>query len=107
MTDAQQPAGYYTRHPWKCSSRNGKVQIEAYVEKSSNWETIIEVRSSSDASAEALAGYVSDIINQDQMRQELLEEAKAALEQIEKEGITFSSEHDADRVLRRIKGLMG
>lgn len=83
------------------------MEIKAYVEKSSKWETIVEVHSSSDASADALSSYISGVINESQTWQELLEEAKAALELIEAEGITFSSEHAADRVLSRIKKLIG
>jgi hypothetical protein len=107
MTAARQSAGFYTEYPWKCSLGDGRVEIKAYVEKSAKWETILEVHSSSDATADALSGYISEIINESQARQELLEEAKAALELIEAEGITFSSEHAADRALSRIKKLIG
>ena len=58
-----------------------------------------------DASAAKLSDYIWGMIVQNQARLETFEEARAALELVAEEGITFSSEHAVDRVLSRMKQL--
>jgi hypothetical protein len=106
MVGVQRSRAFYTGHPWRCSSSGNKVLVQAFVEASSHWEAIIEVRSSSDASAKDLSGYIARVINEHSMRQAVLNEVKTALELIEEEGMTYSSELAADHALRRLKQLL-
>ena len=101
------PRDFYSRSPWRCSPQKGGCEILAYVEASGAWETVIDVRPTSGTSAEAVGIYVTAIINQYQNEQNLLHQATKALETCLKEGITFSSEQDAEHVIARIKSITG
>ena len=102
-----QPRAFYNHQAWRCSPHTDGCEILAYVEASGNWETVIDVRPTSGASPEALAAYVTATINQYQNEQNLLHQAMKALEQCLEDGITFSSEQEADHVIARIKSIAG
>ena len=65
------------------------------------------MHASTDASAEKLSDYIWGMVVQNQARLEIFEEARAALELVSDEGLTFSSEHAVDRVLSQMKTLKG
>ena len=61
------------------------------------------VKKTSGASVEAVAHYIVGMVNDLHENGSLLAAAMTALEAITDEGLTFSTEQDADDVIRRIK----
>lgn len=94
---------FYDSRPWQCAPCSGGYEISAFVEASGKCEPVATVRKTSGASAAALARYIIAIVNAQQDEGNLLPEALAALEAISSEGLNFSTEHDADVVIRRLK----
>lgn len=94
----------YSLHPWECRHHQYHSEITAYVEASGEWEVVSIIRSSSGASAETMATFICDIINDAQKNQGVLQEAMEALQTcLEEDGLTFSSEQTVDRIMARIK----
>lgn len=95
---------FYAAHAWQCRHKKTRSDIEAYVEASGEWETIITVHPTSGASAETLANYVASIMNEHQSRIDLLQDALTALDLcLEGDRLTFTSEQAADRAATRIR----
>jgi hypothetical protein len=94
---------FYSIQSWECRHDKDRSEIKAYVEASGTWETILTVHPTSGASAETMAAYITAIINQQQRKQDLLQDAMDALELVMNDGLTFSSEQAADRVVTLIK----
>lgn len=100
---AAKPLQFYTLRPWQHRVTEDGVEILAYVE-GHDWEPVLIVNPTSGASAEAMATYLTDIINQHHPRQGLLHEAMSALEIcLEEDKMTYTSEQTAERVITRIK----
>jgi hypothetical protein len=98
------PRQFYAAHPWQLRHKKTRTDVEAYVEASGKWETVLTVYPTSGASAETLVNYVASILNEHQSKVDLLHEAMMALEQcLEGEHLTFTSEQAADRAITRIK----
>ncbi len=97
------PRSYYMVHPWEYRNRGDETEITAYVEASGAWEVVAVVRPTSGASAEALAAYITAIINQQHRRQDLLQDAMHALELVMSDGLNFSSEQAAEHAVANIR----
>jgi hypothetical protein len=91
---------------WTYESVGERSEIRAFVEGSKKWELVACVYSTSDAKAEDLARLITTQINDGRQNNDLLREAVRTLEAIMDEGFCYSTELDADSVLRRIKHLM-
>lgn len=89
--------------PWQCEPCTGGYEISAFAEASGKWETVAVVKKTSKASAAALARHIVDRVNAGQNGGDMLAGALAALEAVGSEGLTFSTEHDVDIMIRRIK----
>ena len=111
MTKASQPKKpakklkcFYATRPWECRHHKDHSEIVAYVEASGNWEAVADFRTTSGVSAEDMALFICGLINDDQNNKPLLRDAMEALELcLEDDGLTFSSEQAADKVVTRIK----
>jgi len=100
--------GYYGLHAWKCEPDNENCKIVAYVEASGRWETVAVIPPTSGAMPEALANFITRQVNDRQECADLLLDAMSVLEEILGDGqLDFSTEHDADRVVGRIKKIEG
>jgi hypothetical protein len=93
----------YASRPWQCEPCAGGYEISAFVEASGKWETVAVVRKTSKTSAAVLARHIVDRVNLGQNGADLLAGALAALEAVGNEGLNFSTEHDVDIMIRRIK----
>ena len=94
----------YAIHPWECRHHQYHSDILAYVEASGEWEVIAVIRPSSGLGAEAMATYITDLINDTRQNHNILQAARDALEAcLEEDGLTFSSEQTVDRVMARLK----
>lgn len=104
----RKPKSFYTVHPWECRHKEDRSEIKAYVEASGNWEVVAEVRNTSGASAETMATFLCNLINDNQKDRSLLLAAMDALQTcLNEANHTFASEQEADRVVQRIKGKIG
>jgi hypothetical protein len=107
VSNANQPAtkvrSYYTIQPWECRHDNNRSEILAYVEASGKWETILTVHPTSGASTEALGSHICNLINQHQIKENILQEAMSALELVMNDGLTFSSEQAVERAFNNLK----
>jgi hypothetical protein len=98
------PRQFYAAHPWQLRHKKTRTDVEAYVEASGKWETVLTVYPTSGATAETLANFAVGILNEHQSKIDLLQEAMMALELcLEDDHLTFSSEQVADRAITRIK----
>jgi hypothetical protein len=101
---AQKPKCFYSAHAWQCRHLSDLSEILAYVEASGAWETIAEIHPTSGYSAEIIAAYICNLINDNQHNKSLLQEAMDALQMcMETERLTFSSEQMAERIVTRIQ----
>ena len=100
----KKPMSFYSAQPWQCHNSKDHSEITAYVEASGIWEVVAIIRQTAGASAAAMAEFITRLVNDNQKNKDLLREAMEALELcLEEEGLTFSSEQAADRVITRIK----
>lgn len=90
-------------HPWRCERRGEHCEIVAYADASGAWETIAVIPSTSGASADFLAGFIVNLVNESQEDSDVLEAARKALEAVMEEGLTFSTEQEAEHVIDRLK----
>jgi len=94
--------GFYSIHPWKCQHYKDYSEILAYVEASGQWEVLCVLHATSGATAEVMAMFICNLINDHQKNQSLLNAAMEALRLcLEEDSLTFASELAADHVLRR------
>lgn len=80
-----------------------RSEISAYVDATGKWETIAIIPPTSDHTAEAISTFIAHSINDIHEHGELLVSAMNALDDILREGLTFSTEQTADRIVDRIK----
>jgi hypothetical protein len=97
------PRRYYRLVPWQCRNHSDRSELTAYVEASGKWETVAVVPPTSGASAEALANYILALVNNSLPNSDLLRDAMSALEAVMKDGLTFTTEQEADSVVKCIK----
>jgi hypothetical protein len=91
---------------WNIESVGERSEIRAFVEGSKRWELVACVYNTSDTKADDLARFITAQVNEGRNNKDLLREAVRTLEAIMDEGWGFSTELDADSVVRRIKQLM-
>jgi hypothetical protein len=101
--ELQPSQGLYGLHPWHCRHHGDRSEIAAYVEASGRWETVADILPTSGASAEALATFITRLVNATQQNKDLLRDAMRALEAVMTEGLTFATEQEADSVVAGIK----
>jgi hypothetical protein len=89
--------------PWQCEPRGADCALLAFVEASGKWKTIALVKKTPGASAETAAAYIAGLVNDMHENGDVLQSALEALEAIVDEGLNFSTEQDADIVIRRLK----
>lgn len=81
----------------------GRQAETAWVEASGAWEKVATIHATTGATPVALSEHIMTIINASHGGQDLLNEALAALEAILDEGLTYSTEQEADLIVARIK----
>jgi hypothetical protein len=98
-----QPCFHFGRHPWRCTHRGAHSEIQAYVEASGQWETIAVVQPASAATAERLATYIVNVINEGWEDRDVLQEAFDALTALLREGFNFTTEQEAEHAIDRLR----
>jgi hypothetical protein len=88
---------------WRCQHLPGYSEITAYAEASQKWELVAVVSPASGVSANEVAEFIIRALNESQRDHDLLRAAMLALEGVMEEGLTYSTEQDADVVVQRIK----
>jgi len=98
----------YSIQPWECTHTPAYAEITAYVEASGKREVIAKVMPTSGFSAEFMAGYLCQLVNDHCNNHGLLVAAKEALELcLADDEQSFSSEQAADAVITRINQKLG
>lgn len=101
---AKKQRNYYAVHPWECRHYDDHSVITAYVEASGNWERVAEICNTSGASAETMATFLCNLINDNQKDRNLLVAAMNALQTcLDEANHTFTSEQAAESTVTRIK----
>ena len=102
--DAGKHRKLYNLHPWVYRVHSGRADIAAHVE-GHDWQTILTAHSLPGASAEAVAQFVCDLVNEYQQHEPILTDALKALLQHEKVyGFVFEGKrHDAGDKLGFLK----
>lgn len=94
----------YAVAPWSYRHYPDRCEIEAYVEASGDWETIVEIRQTAFIDAEVTATFIVHVVNDRERMQNLINEMAAALELcIESKGLTWAAEQAVDVCLSRAK----
>jgi hypothetical protein len=93
----------YPLQPWQCRHHANRSEIAAYVEASGAWETVAVIPATSGASAEAMAAFITGLVNAAQQNKDLLRDAMEALESVINDGLDFSTEQAAEHVIKDIK----
>jgi hypothetical protein len=88
---------------WRCEPRDSDCALLAFAEARGKWEAVALVKKTSGASAKALADYIVGVLNGLHSDGMLLKVAQGALEALLEEGLNYSTEQDADIVIRRLK----
>lgn len=97
------PWAFYSFHPWQCSHKCEHSEISAYVEVSGAWETVATIHPTTGANAKVVATFFTDLINDKLRNGDVLQAALSILEEIVQDGLTYSTEHEADHVIERLK----
>jgi hypothetical protein len=94
---------FYALHPWRIEGKGESCDLIAYVEASGDWETVATIPATSGASADDIASFIAGLVNDNRENAEVLDEAFAALGAVLQEGLTFTTEQEAEHVLKRLK----
>ena len=94
---------YYESQPWRCQVTKDGCELVAYVGTSGQWETVAFIQSTSEAEAKALGDYIVRLVNERQRDGDVLRAAFEALDGVLEQGMNFSTEQDADRVVETLK----
>ena len=71
---------------WRFQKRNERYEIEVFVEARGRWEPFAVTMEGTGIAAEALAGYVVDVLNEKQQQKIAVDDARRALETLLEEG---------------------
>jgi hypothetical protein len=88
---------------WRFEKRGGRCEIDVFGEARGKWARAAVVVGAPGMRAEALAGYVVEVLNEKQQQSVALNEAVYALETILEEGVTWATEIEADSAVERLK----
>ena len=88
---------------WRLQKRKERYEIEVFVEARGRWEPFAVAMDGTGIAAEALTGYVVDVLNEKPQQKNAVNEAVRALEALLEEGLTWATEMDADHASRRLK----
>jgi len=94
---------YYESQPWRCQVTKDGCELVAYVGTSGQWETVAFIEGRSDAGARALGDDIVRLVNERQRDGDVLRAAFEALDGVLEQGMNFSTEQDADRVVETLK----
>jgi hypothetical protein len=97
------PRSLYALHPWRCEPRGDDCDIMAYVEASGRWEAVATIPATPGARADELGGFIVRLVNDSQEQGDVIHAALTALEAILEEGLTFTTEQEAERAIERLK----
>jgi hypothetical protein len=101
--DAPKRRQPYSIEPWEYTHTPNYAEITAYVEASGKREVVAKIMPTSGFSAEFMAGYLCQLVNDHNTNHSLLVAAKEALELcLADDEQSFSSEQAADAVITRI-----
>jgi hypothetical protein len=95
--------------PWSCHHEAAKSRIDAYLEATGEWETIIEIHAQKGIDAKATAEFIVQVTNDNDRTREALSAALSAITELVScagERITFDAEREADIAERKIKDLL-
>lgn len=106
QTKAQAQSHHPLQH-WRCHHHPDRSEIAGYVEASGKWERVAVVSPTTGTSAKDVAEFIVRTINAGQKNQDLLRDATRAVEAMIEEGLNFSTEQDAEAILKRMKGANG
>jgi hypothetical protein len=93
----------YGSQPWRYEVCADGCEIVAFVDSSARWETIAIVRSTSDVKARALGEFIVGLVNERHQGGDILQAAFNALDGVLRDGLTFSTEQDAEHVVDVLK----
>jgi hypothetical protein len=94
---------YYDSQPWRCQPTKDGCELIAYVGASGQWETVAVIQPTSAMEAKALGDFIVSLVNERQQDGDVLQAAFDALGGVLQEGLNFSTEQDADRVVAALK----
>lgn len=94
----------YGLAPWSCKHFHTHSEIEAYLMAAGDWQTVAEVRQSANLSAEEMANYIANVVNDHDKLMNILDDMITALETcLDSKGLDWSAENEVDIVLRRAR----
>jgi hypothetical protein len=92
----------YNVTPWICVHHTDRSEIKAHVEYTGQQEVIAIIAKAKGINAEALAEFITRLINEHENNQNQMREAIAALELcLESDGLSWEAEQAADVIIRR------
>jgi hypothetical protein len=97
-------AALYIAQMWQCRHRADCSEIVTRAGSSDTWETIATIHPATGASAKDLATLIVTVVNQHRQSRDLLRDATETLEIVMKEGLTYSTEQEIERLISGIGG---
>jgi hypothetical protein len=92
----------YSITPWACVHHPDRSEIKAHVEYTGQQEVIAVISKAKGVDAEAVAEFITWLVNEHENNQNQMREAIAALELcLESDGLSWAAEQAADVTIRR------
>ncbi len=91
-------------HDWRYETRGDPCAIMASAKESNAWEMVALTFPTSSASAEETARFIVGLLNDAQSEDSAAKAALRALEAVIEEGLTWSTEQEAEHAIERLKG---
>jgi hypothetical protein len=88
---------------WRFEKRGDRYEVDVFNEARGKWALVAVVMGTTEIPAEALAGYVVQVLNEKQEHGVVLDEAVQALQSVLDEGVTYATEMEAEHAIRRLK----
>jgi hypothetical protein len=90
---------FYGVKPWRCEHHADRSELFAYLDPRHGWERVGTIWAVRDQKARALADFIVKVINASARSDDVLREAHDVLVAMLTEGVTFSTEQEAERIV--------
>lgn len=106
VTTSAQHRSLYTAAPWTARHQNDHSEVEAYIEATGNWTTVLEIDDSVGIDAEATTDFIVRAVNAYDVNRSLIHELASALRQcLATGGLEWKTEHSAELAVRKAEQL--
>jgi hypothetical protein len=98
---SREPSRMFFARPWRCEHRSKSSDIMLLV--GGKWECVATTWPLPNLSPRKAAEFIVDVVNGKEQAETLLADTRATLQEVLESGLTFSTEMEAESLLKAIK----